>query len=158
MQFPSYKFSNDFVPMQHPWNDPFWTVFWTVNALNIVWCCWKLHQRWYSRRGKQCFRSFWKIQIFTETTRYQSLHFFSIFPKFDPILIYEGCQNKKKQIMHSTKFSHRAIDILLNQGPISSQVFRKNTITFRSILAIFCQKEGRGHTLKGRNQNWFTLL
>ena len=79
--------------------------------------------------------------------------FFQFLPNLDPILLYEGGQNRKNQTSLWRKFSHRAIQILKNQGPISSQFFRKNTITFCSILAIFCQKERRGHTLKGRNQN-----
>ena len=103
-------------------------------------------------------------KIYGKNEFLQKLHvtkvctFFRFLPNFDLILLYEEGQNRKNQIMHPTKFSHWAIQILLNQDPISSQFFRKSTITFCSILAIFGQKEERGHTLKCRNQNWFTLL
>ena len=59
---------------------------------------------------------------------------------------------KTKQFLE-TKFSHWAIQYCKNQGPILSQFFRKNMITFCSILAIFCPKKGHSHMLKGQNQN-----
>ena len=83
-----------------------------------------------------------KLHVTKVCTFFQFLH------NFDPILLYEGGRNRRNQITHWTLFSLKATQILLNQ----------NTITSCSILAIFCQKEGCPHTLKGRNQNWFTLL
>ena len=50
--------------------------FWTLTPPNMVQSCWNLHHRYYSWRQKQFFKNFWKIQIITETARYQSFNFF----------------------------------------------------------------------------------
>ena len=72
---------------------------------------------------------------------------------FAAVFLREGGRNRKNKISSRTKLCHRAIQKSQNQGPILSQFFRKNTITFCPILAVFWWKKGRGHTLKARNQN-----
>ena len=83
-------------------------------------------------------------------------------PKFALFLVLVGlwgCFSPWRRLKSSkleiwkTKLCHRAIQKSQNQGPILSQLFRKNTITFCPILAVFWWKKGRGHTLKARNQN-----
>ena len=79
--------------------------------------------------------------------------FFQFLSNFDPIFLYEVGRNRKKLDLLQTKLRHLAIRISQNQGPILSQFFRENTITFCPILAVFCLKRGRGRRLKCRNQN-----
>ena len=55
--------------------------------------------------------------------------------------------------MDRTKLRHRATQKSQNQGPVLSQFFRKNTITFCPNLTVFWWKKGGGPRLKGRNQN-----
>ena len=102
------------------------------------------------------FEKFWKNSNFYRNERY---------PKFTrlvqlslPFSPWRWPKSKKLNICRR-KFSHRALQILQNQSPISSQLFRKNMISFCSILIIFYQKERRGHKLKAQNQNLtYTVL
>ena len=102
------------------------------------------------------FEKFWKNSNFYRNERY---------PKFTrlvqlslPFSPWRWPKSKKLNICRR-KFSHRALQILQNQSPISSQLFRKNTISFCSILVIFYQKQRRGHKLKAQNQNLsYTVL
>ena len=64
--------------------------------------------------------------------------FFSVFAQLWPHFTPWSRLILKKLIFLGTKFSHRAIQISQNQGPIWSQFFKKNTITFCFILAVFC--------------------
>ena len=64
----------------------------------------------------------------------------------------------KEAEIEKTKYFHGqnyaiGLSISQNQDPILSQFFRKNTITFCPILAVFWWKKGRGHTLTAWNQN-----
>ena len=83
-------------------------------------------------------------------------------PKFALFLVFVrlwGCFSPWRRLKSSkleiwkTKLCHCAIQKSQNQGPILSQLFRKNMITFCPILVVFWWKKGRGHTLKARNQN-----
>ena len=59
--------------------------------------------------------------------------FFQIWGRLSP---WRRLKSKKLN-MFRTKLRHRAIQKSQNQGPILSQFFRKNTITFCAILAVF---------------------
>ena len=98
-------------------------------------------------------RIFLKIQIFTEKGRSQSLHFFLVFVQLWGRFCPWRRPKSKKLNISRTKLCHRAIQKLQIQGPILCQFFRKNTITFCPILAVFWWKKGRGQVLKARNQN-----
>ena len=59
-----------------------WPIFERFRALsppNVVRFCWNLHHSHYSRRVRQCFKNFLKIQIFTEIGHSRSLHFCLVF-------------------------------------------------------------------------------
>ena len=96
---------------------------------------------------------FLENSIFYKNYTLAKFNFFSVFAQlWDPFTPWSRSKSKKLNIFR-TKFSHWVIRILQNQGPIWSQFFRKNTITFCSILAVFWWKKGRGQGLKGWNQN-----
>ena len=78
------------------------------------------------------FKNLWKIQIFTRTVDNQNSDFWFNFDFPFPLKMAEI-----KKIALTQNVSHRAILISQNQGPISSCLPRKKTITFCSILAIF---------------------
>ena len=82
------------------------------------------------------------------------MHFFSVFVQLWGRSSPWRRPKSKKLNVRRRKIRHRAIQILQNQGSILSQFFRKSTITFCPILAVFWWKKGRGHTLMARNQNW----
>ena len=92
-------------------------------------------------------------KIFIKIESFQSLHFLLVFVQlwghFSP---WRRPKSKKLKILW-TKLHHRAIQKSQNQGPILSQFFRKNTITFCPLLAIVWWKKGCGNTLKAWNQN-----
>ena len=139
--------------MEHPWNGPFLGGFRALSPPNVVRFCWNLHHSYYSRGVRHRFKNFLKIQIFTEIGLSQSLHLFLVFVQLWDRFSPWRRPKSGNLIFFRTKLRHRAIQKLQNQGPILSQFFRKNTITFCPILAVFWWKKGRGHTLKARNQN-----
>ena len=79
-------------------------------------------------------KSFWKIKIFTETARYQSLNFFSVF--------VQVCWNRKHLILLRTKFGHRAIRISQNEGPILVSIFQEKYSYFLLHFGYFLLKTG----------------
>ena len=70
--------------------------------------------------------------------------FVQLWPRFSP----RRRPKSKKLNVTRTKLYHSAFQNSKNQGPILSQIFRKNTITFCPILAVFWWKKRRGHTLR----------
>ena len=77
--------------------------------------------------------------------------FFSFCATLRPFFSMKETEIEKSKYFR--RLRHRAIQKSQNQGPILSQFFRKNTITFCPILAVFWWKKGSGHTLKAWNQN-----
>ena len=72
---------------------------WALTAPNIVQSCLNLHQRQYSRRGRQCFKNLWEIQSFMEAGCYQSVHFFFSFcPTLTPFYPMKQADIKKTNI------------------------------------------------------------
>ena len=57
-----------------------------------------------------------------------------------------------------TKFNRRVIQVLENEGPNSSQFFRKNLITFCPILAAFRRKSAKMKGQRAEIKIWPTLL
>ena len=73
------------------------------------------------------FKAFLKTRIFTETEHTQSLNFWS---NFDPIYPLKKAEIKKSKYFFRKKFSHQAIQISQNQGPISFQFLMKTIVLF----------------------------
>ena len=88
------------------------------------------------------FKNFWLIQIFTETARCQSLHFFLVFPQLWPHFTLKRRPKSKKKYISRTKFSHRAIQILQNQGPSCLDFSGKIRLLFALFWLFFAKKRG----------------
>ena len=87
--------------------------------------------------SKTLFEESFENSNFYRNRTYQSLQFFLVFVqlwgRFSP---WRRLKSKKLNILRR-KLRHQAIQKSQNQGPILSQFFRKNTITFCPILAVF---------------------
>ena len=59
----------------------FWGV-WALTPIYMVRSCWNLHQSYYLRRVKQCYKMFSKFHIFRSIGRSQNLHFFQFLSNF----------------------------------------------------------------------------
>ena len=82
-----------------------------------------------------------KIRIFTKNECTQSVHFWSDFD-----LPFPPEDDRKTLAIELSKYLKiKALSPLPFPG--------KNTISFCSISAVFCEKKGHGHMFKGRNQN-----
>ena len=92
--------------------------------------------------SKTLFEFFFENENFYRNRTYPKFAgFFQFLSNFEPVFLHEGARNQKKkkcfQAVFRTKLRHRAIQKSQNQGPILSQFFRKNTITFCPVLAVF---------------------
>ena len=89
---------------------------------------------------------FWRIRVFMEEGRSQSLHFC----KFDLLLPSEGDLNRKKYIVNWKNFSHWAIQIVQN--------LLSPFLTFCANWAIFDRKQGGATSQMVRIKIWHTLF
>ena len=80
----------------------------------MVRSCWN-YLSYYSKRVRHCFKKFLEIQIFTEIGRSQSLYFFSVFAKFNPVFLHEsGCSKIAKSRPYLVSIFQEKYDYFLS--------------------------------------------
>ena len=78
--------------------------------------------------------------------------FFHFCPTLTPFYSIKKAEIEKNEYFQD-KIQPSGYPNIAKSRVFSSQFFKKKIIIFCSILAIFCQKQGRSHSLKGCNQN-----
>ena len=129
-----------------------WPIFERFRALsppNVVRFCWNLHHSHYSRRVRQCFKNFLKIQIFTEIGHSRSLHFCLVF-----VQLWGRFSPWRKPISKKLKYvagQNYAIGLSKNRKikALSCPNFSGKIDYFLSYFGCFLVKKGAWSHFKG---------
>ena len=98
----------------------------------------KLAPQLFLMESKTLLQEFFKNSNFSRNRTFPKFaRFFGFCPTLRPFFSMKEAEIEKNKYFQWTKLRHRAIRISKNQGSIWSQFFRKNTITFCPILAVF---------------------
>ena len=126
MWLSSYKFSNVFMTMQHPWNGLFWGGFWALSFPNMVQFCWHFWQEVVSYNTKT---------VFEQSIKFFCLSREGMYPKFTVLVHFWTqcwwknfcCSSIKTCVIPVLVWSFFTfLSPFLTLGPFFAEFFEKN--------------------------------